>query len=372
MSKFIDEIVGNEKVKKILKSMMEYSNIPHALLFSGSEGVGKENTAICFAKAINSIESDSEEQKKIISLINKLSEPYIKYIQPLPRGKNEIDQNDPYEKLSVDDIESIRNEFEKKSVNSFYKMEISRANLIKINSIREIKKFLSLNYDDIKYRVIIISQAHLMNEEAQNALLKNLEEPPDGVIFILCTSFPEKLRETIRSRCWSIHFQPLNDFDLFYILTEHFKIDKNLAKEVTPFANGSVQEAKLLLDNDFEELREKTIRILRNAFARRYQSTYLEFEDALSESDQIKIKLLIKMILIWLNDLQKFRLNKIDNLFFTKHKDTLEKFNTKFPDIEIRDVADKLDRISSYLKNNINLNVAVSNTIFQLSSLIVR
>jgi DNA polymerase-3 subunit delta' len=372
MSKYLDEIVGNEKVKTILKGMMEYSNIPHALLFTGSEGVGKENAAICFTKAINLDGIESEEQKNKISLITKLSEPYIKYILPLPRGKNETDQHDPYEKLSADDIESIKIEFEKKSINPFYKMEIARANLIKINSIRELKKYLALSYEDVKYRVIIISQAHLMNEEAQNALLKNLEEPPDGVIFILCTSFSEKLRETIRSRCWSIHFQPLQGGDLFHLLKDNFQIDENLAKEVIPFANGSVQEAKLLLDNDFEELREKTIRILRNSFARRYQSAYIEFEDALSENDQIKIKLIIKMLLIWLNDLQRFRLNKVDNLFYTKHKETLEKFNSKFPGIEIKDIADNLDKISSYLKNNINLNIAVSNTIFQLSSLIMR
>ncbi|MFZ2325126.1 MAG: hypothetical protein WAV89_15700 [Ignavibacteriaceae bacterium] len=370
MSIHLDEIIGNDKVKIIFKNMLENSNIPHALLFTGSEGIGKENAAINFAKAINSAQTGSITESKIISSIQRLSEPYIKYILPLPRGKNETDQNDPYEKLSVDEIELVKLEFEKKSLNPFYRIAIPRANLIKINSIRDIKKYLSLNYDDVKYRVVIISRAHLMNEEAQNALLKNLEEPPEGVIFILCTAYPEKLRETIRSRCWSIHFQPLSDKDLFYILTEYFKTDENLAKEVTPFASGSVQEAMLLIENDFEELREKAIRILRNSFARRYQSAYVEFEDALSDSDQTRIKLMIKMLLIWINDFQKLRLNKLDDLFYTRHKETLEKFNAKFPDIEIKNTTDNLDRISSYLKNNINLNLAVSNIIFQLSSLV--
>jgi hypothetical protein len=78
------------------------------------------------------------------------------------------------------------------------------------------------------------------------------------------------------------------------------------------------------------------------------------------------------MLLIWLNDFQKLRINKLDNLFFTKHKETLEKFNLKFPDVEIGDVTVNLDKISSYLKNNININLAVSNIIFQLSSLILK
>jgi DNA polymerase-3 subunit delta' len=372
MSKYLDEIIGNEKVKSIFKRILNGSNIPHAFLFTGSEGTGKEAAAINFAKAINTFRYHRAKEDKIVNSIQKLSEPYLKYILPLPRGKNETDQNDPYEKLSNDEIEFIKNEFEKKSLNPFYRIQIPRANIIKINSIRSIKKFLSMNYEDIIYRVVIISRAHLMNEESQNALLKNLEEPPEGVVFILCTAYPDKLRETIRSRCWNIHFQPLKDDELIYILINYFSIDKNLAEEVSQFAGGSVQDALLLIENDFDELKEKTIRILRNSFAKRYQSAFSEFDDSLVDGDQVKIKLLIKMILIWLNDFQKYRINNTANLFFKKHQDTLDKFNTRFPNIEIKDVTENLDMISSYLKNNINSNLAVSNIVFQLSSLVTK
>lgn len=369
MNRFLEKIIGNYKVKLILNSILENDNIPHAFLFTGAEGVGKENAAINFTKALN-ISNNSLYSLNIETNIQKLSEPYIKYIFPLPRGKNETDQNDPYEKLDKDDMALVNLEFEKKFNNPFYRIQIPKANLIKISSIRDIKKFLSFNYSDVKYRTVLISRAHLMNEEAQNALLKSLEEPPQGVIFILCTAYPDKLRETIRSRCWNINFQPLNNNELSEILVKYFYVDKNLAKEVTPFSGGSTQEAILLIENDFEEIRERTIRILRNSFAKRYNSAYLEFEELLSDSDVIKLKLMIKMILIWLDDFQKFRLKKYDNLFYTKHQETLEKFYSKFPDIEINQVAFNLDKISTYLANNINTNVAVSNIIFHLSSLI--
>ena len=370
MNKYIDEIIGNKKVKEIFQSMLSNSNIPHAFLFTGSEGSGKEAAAISFAKAVNTLNVNSSDEERVVHSIQKLSEPCLKYILPLPRGKNETDQNDPYEKLSNDEIELVKNEFEKKSANPFYRVEIPRANFIKINSIRDIKKFLSLNYDDVKYRIVLLSRAHLMNEEAQNALLKNLEEPPAGVIFILCTAYPDKLRETIRSRCWNIHFQPFNNEELIYILTNYFSVENELAGEVAQFSGGSVQDALLLIENNFDELREKTIRILRNSFAKRYQSAYTEFDEALSDGDQTKIKLLIKMIITWLNDFQKYRLNKTDNLFFKKHQETLEKFNARFPNIEINDTIKNLDSISSYFKNNININLAVSNIIFQLQSLV--
>lgn len=370
MNKFLDKIIGNDKVKSILNGILESNNIPHAFLFTGPEGVGKENAAINFSKALNISNHSPEVSEKIELTIQKLSEPYIKYIFPLPRGKNETDQNDPYEKFDKDEMSVIKSELENKFRNPFYRIQIPKANLIKISSIRDIKKYLSFNYSDINYRIVLISRAHLMNEEAQNALLKSLEEPPEGVIFILCTSYPDKLRETIRSRCWNINFQPLNNLELSNILVKYFEVEENLAKEVTPFAGGSTQEAITLIENDFEEIRERTIRILRNSFGKRYNSAYLEFEDLVSESEQIKIRLMIKMILIWLDDFQKFRLKKYNNLFYTKHQETLEKFYSRFPDIEIDKVAYNLDKISSYLSNNINTNLAVSNIIFQLSSLI--
>lgn len=369
MNNLLNQIIGNERVKIIFSNMLERSTVPNALLFTGTEGIGKENAAITLAKVLNI--QNLNDQKKLTA-INKLSEPYVKYILPLPRGKNETDQNDPYEKLSEDEIETIKSEFEIKAINPFHRINIPRANFIKINSIRDIKKFLSYNYSDVKYRAVIISRAHLMNEEAQNALLKNLEEPPEGVVFILCTAYPEKLRETIRSRCWNIHFQPLNNRELYGVLTNYFQIEEKLAEEVTTFSSGSVQEAITLIENDFEVLLNKTIDILRNSFARRYNTAFTQFEDFLSDGDQTRIRLLIKMLLVWLNDFQKYRLNKMDNLFYTKHIETIEKFNTRFPDLDLAEVTNNLDKISSYLKNNININLAVSNIIFQLSSLITK
>lgn len=370
MTNYLDEIKGNEKVKTILTNIIRSGNIPHAFLFVGPDGIGKENAALCFAKEVNRFSTETELQNKIIRSIENLTEPYLKYIIPLPRGKNETDQNDPYEKLSADEIEIISSEFQKKSLNHFYKIEIPKANIIKLSSIRDIKKFISMSYDEVKYRVIIISQAHLMNEEAQNALLKNLEEPPEGIVFILTTSYPEKLRETIRSRCWKINFQPLSIHLVSKVLTEKFEIAKNIAEDVAPFSGGSIQQAIELINNDFEELREKTISILRYSFARKFHSALTEFDKVVSESDQTKAILLIKMILFWLNDFQRIRTsNSYDEIFFSKHKETLEKFYAKFPEAELTRVTTNLDKISSSFKNNINLNLAISNIVSELSLL---
>lgn len=361
-------IYGQSSVINILNKLLNSSSIPHAFLFTGLSGVGKEFTAIRFAQLLNSHEASKEESGRISNLINSLSEPYLKYISPLPRGKNETDSSGPFEKLSAEENEIFWEEMKKKINNPYYKIQMPKASNIKISSIRDINKFLSMSYSDIKYRVILISDAHLMNEEAQNALLKNLEEPPEGIIFILCTPYPNLLRETIRSRCWQIPFQPLMDDDISNILINYFSVDKTLAKEVSAFAGGSVTNALKLIDQDFELLRDRTIYILRYSFGRKFYSAVNEFTNILADNSAETLRLLIQMMITWLNDVQKYRFN-IGGYYFNKHIETLEKFNKRFPDIDIQKTIYSLDRLASSIQSNINQSLIILNIIFELSRL---
>ena len=361
-------IFGQHSVIEILDRLIESSYIPHALLFTGLSGVGKEFMAIRFAQALNSQDQPIENQERISNFIGNFAEPYIKYILPLPRGKNENDTSGPFEKLSAEENELYWEELNKKIRNPYYKIEMQRAATIKISSIRDIKKFISMSYDEINYRIILISDAHLMNEEAQNALLKNLEEPPEGIIFILCTPFPNLLRETIRSRCWQISFQPLENKDIKQILAEYFSVDNLLAEEVAPFAGGSVATALKLLDQDFELLRDRTIYILRYSFGRKYHSALSEFNNILADNSADALRLLVQMIVKWLIDLQKFKYGAED-FYFTKHIETLEKFNKRFPDVDLQSTIFKIDRLASLIQNNINQNLILLNIILELSAL---
>jgi len=265
-------------------------------------------------------------------------------------------------------MDLLHEELSKKIKNGYHKIKLPKANNIKINSIREIKRFLSLEFSDVACRFIIISSAHLMSEPAQNALLKNLEEPPPGVVFILITSFPKRLRETIRSRCWVINFDPLSYEELVSVLTKYFNVDKNIANTVAPFADGSVTMALKLIKMDIGDLSEKTISILRYSFGKKFHSAFNELNSLLAEQGPDNIQLIIKMIITWLNDLQKYKKN-VDHYFFKQHKETLEKFNSKFPNVEPKDLVYRIDKLSSYVKNNININLLSANLIFELSTL---
>jgi DNA polymerase-3 subunit delta' len=248
-----DDIYGHKNNREVLDRIIASSKIPHAFLFIGKQGVGKDHFALQLAQSINRKFVSNEGQSHVLNGIANLNEPYIHF--PLPRGKNETDESTPYEKLNSDDLEEVKEEIKKKISNPYHRIQIAKANAIKVSSIRDINKFLALQFEQSYYRFVLISDAHLMNETSQNALLKNLEEPPEKVIFILTTPFPEFLRETIRSRCWALYFSPLNNDDITQILVEYFNVDKKLANEVAVFSDGSVTTANQLIEHDFRTLK---------------------------------------------------------------------------------------------------------------------
>lgn len=366
MKEFLDDIPGQQKVKSILSSFLKSKKIPHALLFSGIDGTGKDFTAFKFAQSVASFK-DSMNSDRIVKQIEQLSEPHIKYIIPLPRGKGETDSTSPTEKLSSDEMDLLREQLLMKTKNPFHKVALPKANKIKINSIRDIKKFLLLDYSEIAHRFIVISNAHLMNEEAQNALLKNLEEPPENVIFILCTSQVSKLRHTIISRCWRINFDPLSESDIAEILKTFFNIDEKIIEAVTPFSDGSIQTALQLVNMDVIKLKEKTISVLRYAFGRKFNSAFEELNNVLGDQGIQNYPIVVKMMITWLNDLLKHRFN-LKQFFFNDYRETLEKFNSKFPKADLNNISIKLDNLASLTGKNINPTLLSANLIFELSS----
>ncbi len=358
------ELKGQERASKILTEIYKSRRIPNALLFSGIEGIGKHYSAIQFLKLLN-LNSTSEILNK---KIENLSEPYIKLIFPLPRGKNETNNDPPTTKLPTAIISEIQEQIKLKANNPYHKIHIEKANNIKINSIREINKIVSLNFDEIKYRGIIISEAHKMSIEAQNAFLKNLEEPPKGIIYILITSEPDKLLTTIKSRCWHINFDPLQPDIIANILNQYFSLEQKDFKYALPFSQGSVTKALFLLENDINLYLEKTITILRYSLGKKYNTAYEEFAEIIESKSIVAFQILVDLIITWFNDSLKQKY-KIKELKFYDNIETLEKFNIKFNKVNINKIIDKLVVLRNSIRNNVSLNLLAMNVIFEIASI---
>lgn len=362
----LNEIIGQSSVKVALKKIIDSERFPHALLFTGKEGVGKEFTAIQLAKYL-AIKSNVNNIDFVLNHINKLNEPYIKYICALPRGKSENEQDAPYDKLKPNEISLIQNEFQNKANNPYYSIEIPNANNIKINSIRDISHFISLAYEGNFNRIIIISNAHLMKDEAQNALLKNLEEPPEKIIFILTTPYPELLRETILSRCWRINFENLKNDEVKTILLKYFNIDEDIASKVSEVSLGSIKNALLYLEYDLDHVTDKTIKILRYSFGKKFHSALTEMEEVVS--DKMLFKTVISLIITWLSYYNKYRYSNIE-IPLTQFDETIKKFTKNYPSADIVNIIQTLEDFSFKLDRNINPNIIGSNLIIRLSSII--
>jgi DNA polymerase-3 subunit delta' len=163
------DIIGHHKQKNILKGLIRNKRLPSSLLFKGEAGIGKRLTAINFAKVINCLKpNDNDCCDHCISCrkIDSKVHPDVFYLE---QGEVEIT----------------------------------------IDQIRALEDFIFLKPSEGNKRVVIIDNSHQMNVNAQNAFLKTLEEPPPDCILILITSSPDKMLDTIRSRCFQIGFTPL-------------------------------------------------------------------------------------------------------------------------------------------------------------------
>ncbi len=151
-------------------------------------------------------------------------------------------------------------------------------------------------------------------------------------------------------------------------MCEYFLQDEDLAIAVAPFANGSVITALELAQLDFINLKEKIISFLRFSLGKRFNSALEELNSIFSEQRPENIQLIVKMILTWLNDLYKYR-SGMNVFFYSDHLETLKKFNSKYPAINLLEAVKNIDKLSTIVKNNVNQNLLSVNLIYEISAI---
>ncbi|MEW6531860.1 MAG: DNA polymerase III subunit delta' [Thermodesulfobacteriota bacterium] len=198
---------------KGLERAVEQARPAHAYLFAGPEGVGKRLVALRFACMLNCPDrsQDKDWSCPVCRRIVEGKHPDVTLEKP-ERGK------------------------------------------IRIERIREMQRFFKYAPIEGRYRVAIIDDAHLMNRQAQNALLKTLEEPPPNRALVLVTAKPAGLLPTVRSRCRRISFQPLLLKPMGELLAERLKIPGEKAQGLAALANGSMGRALEIHGRDYAEL----------------------------------------------------------------------------------------------------------------------
>ncbi|MGD2270942.1 MAG: DNA polymerase III subunit delta' [Desulfobacterales bacterium] len=225
-----DSIVDQDRPVQILTTFLEKGTIPHALLFTGIEGVGKQTAAMAFAMACNCKGKDPGrfEQENGGS-----SDKQLDRFAHEPCG-----QCGPCRKIESGnhpDIIHIK----------------PSGDYIRIAQIRTLIETLALKPYEARRRVVIISGAQAMNPAAGNALLKMLEEPPDRTFLILIAEQRADLLPTIVSRCQHIRFNPISRESLAALLTGGNGATDDEALLIAGMANGSLTRAQTMHRTDW-------------------------------------------------------------------------------------------------------------------------
>ncbi|MGC2806299.1 MAG: DNA polymerase III subunit gamma/tau, partial [Candidatus Acidiferrales bacterium] len=206
------EIVGQQHVTKTLANAINSNRVAHAYIFSGVRGVGKTTTARILAKALNCVKGPTAE----------------------PDG-------------TCDSCREIA------AGTSLDVLEIDAASNRGIDQIRELREMVRYAPASSRYKVVILDEAHQLTDEASNALLKTLEEPPERVVFILATTRAEDLVETIKSRAQLFQFRALTFKEISEEIEriareEKLSIEPGAVAVLARAAEGSLRDGLSLLE----------------------------------------------------------------------------------------------------------------------------
>ncbi len=221
----LGDIVGQDFAVSSLRSALRSGKVATAYLFHGPAGVGKRTTALTFAKALNCIQSAEDACEKCSSCrrIERGTHPDVLTVGLLA-GKTRL----------------------------------------LIEQIKEVERELMFAPYEAGRRVVIVEQAELMSPEAAGAILKTLEEPPEGTVFLLLTERPAALAPTILSRCQSLRFAPLRP-ETIQTFLEESGASPPLAKLASRFAQGSLERALGIDHEDFLQRRKRLLELFREA-----------------------------------------------------------------------------------------------------------
>ena len=209
-----NEIIGQKHIVRILQHQLETDNVSQAYLFTGTRGTGKTTTARILAKALNCTGNPADGQ--------------------LPCGECE----------------------NCKAIKEGRFLDVIEMDAASNNGVDDIRDLIDrVNYPPMvgRYKVYIIDEVHMLSTSAENAFLKTLEEPPAHVIFILATTNPEKVRETIRSRCMRLDFRRVSEDDLIEGMAricrrKQVNITRDALALVAQKADGSVRDGLSILE----------------------------------------------------------------------------------------------------------------------------
>lgn len=287
------EIIGQEDAKSLLKNAVKTGNHSHAYIFSGEKGSGKMMLAEAFATMLQCENPGDDACGQCHSC------------------KQAISHNNP-------DIIYVRREEGKANLS----VDVVREQIV--NDV-EIKPYSN------KYKIYIVEEAERMNPQAQNAILKTIEEPPEYAIIILLTANHNAFLQTILSRCVLIQMKSIDTESIKRILQSKYEIVDYQSQMVATFAQGNIGKAiALATDSSFNEVKDKVISLCKRAGRMEENQISDEVKSIKEANDSDKkagddgekfqgfVEQMLDLITLWFRDVLLYKATLNDNLLLFK------------------------------------------------------
>ena len=314
------DIVGQAQIKEHLQNALNSGKISHAYIINGEKSSGKEFIAGIFAMALQCKKGGIEPCQECHSCKQALSanQPdIIKVIHEKPGS------------ISVEDVRS------------------------QLNNDVGIKPYSS------PYKVYIMNEAEKMTPQAQNALLKTLEEPPEYAVILLLTSNVNSLLPTILSRCVVLNMKPVSDELMKKYLMEQLKVPDYKAEVCVAFARGNVGKAKALASSEeFENVKNEALGLLKYI----KEMELYEIISSIKKIMEYKLDVndYLDIMAIWYRDVLLFKATQdVNHLVFREEIQAIRKVAGRSSYEGIENVIEAFDKAKGRLNANVNFDLTM-------------
>ena len=315
-----NNIIGHEEIIRHLQNAMKTGKVSHSYIFTGRPGSGKKLLATTYAMTLQCEAGGTEPCQKCDSC------------------KKALGKNHP-------DIIMVNHE---------------KPGTISIDEIREqVIHDVAIKPYSSPHKVYIIPDAEMMTVQAQNALLKTIEEPPEYAVIMLLTSNVDALLPTIQSRCVTINTKPISKEEIAGYLVSHLSMEREQAEIAAGFCQGNMGKAiRFANSKDFQEMKEDTLHLLKNI----EHMDISEIVDSIRIFSQKKgmIDDYLDLMLLWYRDVLMFKVTKDANLLL---------YRDRFHDIShqasvhtyesIENILQAIDKAKVRLGANVNIEVTM-------------
>lgn len=358
-----ETIVGNQKAKNYFKTSIKNSQIPHAILLTGKNGIGKLAFAQALAQTLN-CESPTETNDacgkcRSCTKINNFIHPDIHYILPV-FSKKVSGEGGSSQATSADFFDTFRDKF---SQNPYYVfdewlMDLDAGNkqfTIYIDEIRQLKKKVLLKNFEAKYKVAILWNADKLNMQAANALLKILEEPPKNTVFVLIAENTTRLLPTIISRCQNTKLSLISSKEIADQLIGSQNLPQKEAAKIAFISEGSYARALQLANNTDHSVIEEFQNWMRLCYSGKLGEIKVWMEGIEKRSKEFQ-KLFLKFGLQKMHDSLAFKMNadELALVYSDDDREFTEKFSKFMSFRMIEKIADEFEKSIAYLSRNAN------------------